>query len=595
MFADAEDASERTGRFEKYKAALTKGYATHVPGHMETGDTGQQVFRKAAVAPESSASTVQKAIASGDLQKSGVSAEIISSLQEQLARVELQKTSPTSDWQIGNPTQLYPYDLEAGAKILAPVLTPLRNRIPRGKGHGNAHEFRVINGFTGTGTGGLGLINPGISESTSNTFGPGSLGLARGPKMQISGYSVTVPYLSFSMSTDVSYQQQFAGVGFDDTRQLASNGLLWSSMLAEEHMLLGSRGTKSGFAGALAGPSFTATPRVANATVAGYTTGPGEVGSSATIVTLYIAVTTVAHWGESVPTVVTVGSSAAVSGDVIDLNITDVPGALGYRVYIGTSNAQGAGSGTQAGSTVYTGLFPASVSGPSAAPGLVAVQPGLKSGKLTVNFTGAGTAGVPNTGLNPVTTDSTASVNNYDGILTSVTGTGAGYVSRLNNTFSGVDGVNVGNTFSAAFSAMWTANKASPDEILGSGVDCKQVSDQLKTQSNSTYEIILNQDDAAGATVGTIVSSIWNPIARKKVMLTCHPWLDQGTMPILTWDLNLPNSNIASTFEVINTQDYLGIQWPQIQFLFEESSYWQGTFVNYAPAYSGAIQGIWAA
>lgn len=595
MFSDAENSGERTSRFERYKAELAKSLANPIPLRQERSPEGQPVYRKI-TAPESSTSVLQRALASGELSKS-ISADTVASLQEQLAQADLAKTSPTSDWTIGSPTNLYAYDLEAGAKILVPFYTPLRNRIPRLKGEGTAHEFRVINGFSGSGTGGLGLVSPAVSESTSNTFGPGSLGLARGPKIQVSGYSVSVPYQAFGMSTDVSWEQQFAGIGFDDTRQLAQNGLLWSSMLAEEHMLLGARGTKTGFAGALAGPTVTAAARTANATVAGYTTGPGEVGASGTIVTLYVAVTSVGHWGESVPTLVTIGSSAVVSGDVVDLTIADVQGAFGYHVYAGTSNSTGAGSGTQTGATVYTGLFPAQVSGPVGAPGITGPQSGTKTGKLTVNFTGAGTDGVPNAGLNPVTTDTTANAGHYDGLVTWCTGANAGYVNRVNNTFVGNDGANVGNTFSAAFSAMWAANKASPDEILGSGADCKQVSDQLKVAggSDGPYEIILSQQDVGGATVGSIVNAIWNPVCRRKVALNVHPWLDQGTMPIITWTMNLPNTNISDVWEVRNVQDYLGIQWPQIQYLYEESSYWQGTFYSKAPSYCGAIQGIWAA
>jgi hypothetical protein len=588
MFSDAENSVDRTARFESYKSELSKAIANPVPVRQERSASGQPIFRKSEAAPESLAQQVQKGALSGELQKAGASPELVASLTEQLARAELQKTSPTSDLQIGSPTMLYAYDLEAGAKILAPWMTPLRNRIPREKGVGTAHEFRRITGFTGSGTGGLGLISPGITESTSNTFGPGNVGLARGPKIQYTGDSVSVPYLSFSMSTDVSWQQQFAGIGFEDTRQLSQNALLWSSMSMEEHLLLGGRGTKSGFGGALAGPTFTATPRSSKTT--------GEVGCSATIVTLYVAVTTMGHWGESVPTVVTVGSSTMVSADVLDLTITDVPGALGYRVYIGTSNTQGAGSGVQANQTVYTGLFPAQVSGPVAAPGAIAAQPGTKAGVLTVNFTGAATAGVPNAGANPVTTDSTASANHYDGILSSCTDpTQSGYTTRLNNTFAGADGANVGNTFSTAFSAMWTKNKANPDEILAAGVDRKQISDQLKTQSSSNYEIVLNADDVSGATIGSIVNAVYNPVTNKRVALTVHPWLEAGTLPIISWALNLPDSNVSNTFTVFNVQEYLGITWPQIQFLYEESSYWQGSLVGYAPAWQGSIQGVLSA
>lgn len=568
MFSDAEGPQEIAERLERYKALLSK--AIDNPVAVERGEQPRSIRK---VGPSRS-SQLKKSIASGELLKAGASPETIASLQ-----AELQKTSPTSDIQIGSPTDLWAYDLEAPAKELKPFETPLRNRTPRKKGVGTAHQWRTITAITGSGTGGLGLINPGITESTTNTFGPGDLALARGPKIEYAGGTMSVPYLTFSMSTDVTWESYFAGVGFQDQRQLAATSLLQSSMSMEEHMLLGARGTASGFAGALAAPTATAAPRSSLTA--------GEVGCSSTIVTLYIAVTAVAHWGESAPTLITIGSSAVVSGDVVDVSITDVPGALGYHVYIGTSNTPSGG--------FYTGLFDAAVSGPVAAPGVAGVQPGLKSGKLTINFTGAGTAGVPNAGAHPATTDGTANANNYDGLLTYCTGADAGYVTRVNNTFAGADGTNVGNTFGEAFYALYASVKANPDEMFANGQDRKQVSDQLKTQGSSAYRLNLTAAEAGAATIGSIVNAVYNPVTGKEVALTVHPWLDQGTMPIVSWNLNLPNSNVSDVFSVFNVQDYLGVNWPAYQFLYESSSYWQGTYCCFAPAWCGAIQGIWKA
>lgn len=582
---ETPDSVEITRKFEKYKGALNKSLSN--PVAVEYGDTKQSI-RKCA---PSEGQQLRNLLASGDLTKSGLTSELVESVRNQLAQADLAKTSPTSDWTIGSPTNLWAYDLEEGAKILAPFYAPLRARLPRRRGNGTAHQFRTITGYTGSGTAGLGLISPGITESTTNTFGPGSNPLARGPKVQFAGSSVSVPYLSFSMSTDVSYQQQFAGIGFDDTRQLAANTLLWSTMLSEENLLLGGKGTLSGFSGAFPAPTVTAAPRSSLTS--------GEVGCSSTITTLYIAVTNVGHWGESAPTVLTVGSSAVVSGDVVDLSITDTPGTLGYNVYIGTSNSTGASTNAAGQAiTIYTGLYAATLSGPVAAPGTIGPMPGTKSGKLTINFTGAGTAGVPNAGNNPVTTDTTANANHYDGILSYCTGSGAGYVNRINNTFAGADGANVNNTFGNAFASLWQSVKANPDEVLASGLDRKQVSDQLKTNGGSSagaYRLELTAQEAGGATVGSIVNSMWNPVTGKEVALTVHPWLNQGTMPIISWQLPIPNSNVSDVFAVYNVQDYMAVDWAPIQFLYESSTFWQGTFVSYAPAWCGSIQGIFPA
>ncbi len=86
----------------------------------------------------------------------------------------------SKEWTLSNPvsTGLVPFDLEAPAKLLTPRPTPLRNAIPRVKGQGAARRFKVISGFTGTGTGGATTLQPGITESTTNV-GPGGLAYIR--------------------------------------------------------------------------------------------------------------------------------------------------------------------------------------------------------------------------------------------------------------------------------------------------------------------------------------------------------------------------------------------------------------------------------
>src|SRR5688500_5126416 len=141
---DTDDSVQITERFEQYKAALSTAIASPVLVH--PGATPGTI-EKAAAPADTPGSSLRKAIASGELEKSGVSAEVVESLRTQLAQADAVKTSPSPGLQIGNPTNLYAYDLEQGAKILAPRPTPLRNRIARRKGVGTAHEFRRITGF----------------------------------------------------------------------------------------------------------------------------------------------------------------------------------------------------------------------------------------------------------------------------------------------------------------------------------------------------------------------------------------------------------------------------------------------------------------
>ena len=134
------------------------------------------------------------------------------------------------EWTLTSPvsTGLVPYDLEAPAKLLTPRPTPLRNSIPRVKGQGGARRFKVISGFTGTGTGGQTTTQPGIAENGTNV-GPGGLAYVRGPYISYAGYDVTLSYVTTSLSDSVSWQAEYQGQGFQDIRSLSNTALLYST------------------------------------------------------------------------------------------------------------------------------------------------------------------------------------------------------------------------------------------------------------------------------------------------------------------------------------------------------------------------------
>lgn len=583
MFDDAENSLQIAERFESYKAELNKSANNPMPTPGVPTMDG----------PTNPLFDLQKSLGNAAVQKA-LSPELLESVRNSLAGADVQKDILVgSGGQLGGTGGLNAYDLEAPAKLLAPRPTPLRNRISRRRGVGTAHQWKTITGFTGTGTGGLGLMRPGITESTTTAFG--SVNYLRGPKISYAGTQSSAPYIQFGVSDQVSWAAQFSGQGYQDIRQLSQTSVLWSSMLLEERMLLGGRGTAGSFSGALASPAV-GTISILGANSSTFT---GEIGNTTVIPSFYVAVTAVGVWGESVPTVSAASTllSAVASGDVVVVPISPVTGATGYRVYAGVSNA----TGTVNGQTVYTGLFPAQVStgvaaGGAAGPGPGAIGTVPAAGTVHINFTGGGTGSLPNSGVNPVSTDTSASAQDYDGILSVCTGANSGYVKNINNTFAGADGANVGNSFSTAFASLYDSVKADPDEILANGSDRKQVSDQLKNEASASYRITVdNASQAHNAQIGALVTGVQNEVTGKMVDLTVHPWLPQGTMPIISWTLPLPDSNISDVWAVYNVQDYMAIEWPVTQFAYETSSYWYGTFVCYAPAWNAALTGIWKA
>lgn len=487
----------------------------------------------------------------------GLSPEALASVTSALAELKAQTPDLVKDITTSSPvsTGLVAFDLEAPAKLLTPRPTPLRNRLVRRRGIGTSHRFKRITGFTGTGTGGVGNIHPGIADTTQNNFAPAgasnALYYARGPKISYAGDDQVVPYSQFSVSDEVTWSAQFAGQGFQDIRQLSRTSLLYSSMLLEERMLLMGRGTASGFLGALAAPTgVTLTARTAAA---------GETALSGVTTNVYVKVTADAgDFGQSVlSTAANVGVSA---GQVVDVTCTLPAGATGVRVYVSTGAADpGDASRWYAGRSGYN-LF-------------------TLQGALPTSGTAAST----------ITADTSAYANGYDGILPICTGANSGYVNRLNAALSTTS---PGAEWQAAFASLYQSVKADPDRTLMNGSDRKQLSEALKGSSSSNYRLTVRQDEVSGVTIGDVVNTIVNEVTGKGVAVEVHPWMPQGNAVVMSDTLPIPDTQVSECWAVYNVQDLMGIDWPVTQFAYESSSYWFGTFVAYAPAWSGAITGI---
>lgn len=540
LFDGVTNKADLAEKFDAFRTALAEAPNTAKGDVALQRSEGGQVLVKT----ESQGAALTRLLSMDSINKA-LGAEQIASITDALQSADLQKdltlTTPLN-------TGYVAYDLEAPAKMLYPKPTPLRNKIPRGKGVGVAHQFKSIDGITGAAGSGLALPRPGITDASTAQFG--QLQLNRGAKISYAGSERTVPYKQFGLSSSVPFSAQFAGEGFMDARQVDQASVLYSSMLLEERLLLGGRGTGTAFAGALAQPTgVTATARAAAA---------GETPISGAGANVYVKVTGKSIYGESVPSAV--ATVAVAAGQVVDVKVgNDVAGALGYNVYVGTGATADPGDASRwyAGTTGYNTFT---------------VQGALPT---------AGTA-VPTAG------DSSASALDYDGILTVCGGAGAGAVNTLNAAFSTA---NPGTEFQQVFAQMYGANLADPDEVLLNGFDRKQLSDLLKTASSANYRLTID-NDGSGKSIGNVVTGLVNEVTGKMVDLTVHPYLPQGNAPVISWTLPFPDSNVDQLWSVKNVQDYMAIQWPVIQNSYDTSTYWFGTFFCYAPKWQGMVRGI---
>ena len=535
-------------RHEEYLGELSKALSAPRSFNGETigGDVSSQI--EALVSNKSLSPDAVASLNNALAAQRGATADIAK---------EITLTQPLS-------TSFAAFDLEAPAKLLTPRPTPLRNKLPRKRGVGTSHRVKRILGYTGTGTGGQGNIWPGITETTQNNFAPGASNpfyLERGPQISYTADDLVLPYNSYSLSDQVSFDANFSGMGYQDLRQLSSTSTLYATMLMEERMLLFARGTASGYSGALSAPATVTL------------TSPVATGSQTALAaaTYYVYVTANAGisgsgFGESV--VSTVQSTAVASGDVLAISWTAVTGAVGYNIYVGTT--------TGTANCTFQGV----------AQGTSAVIQGATATGLTGNNFAYSTSGAAASRAN---SDTSAYATGYDGILPTVLGANTGYNNAINSTFSTS---NPGVEYQTVFYNLYNNVKADPDEILINGADRKQLSDSIKNGSTANYRLNLTQNEAGDYVGGATIGALYNEITGKMVPLTVHPWLQQGVSPVLSYTLPIPDTEVSDVWSVINVQDYMGIQWPVVQFSYDFSTYFRGTFFCYAPAWNGAVSGI---
>lgn len=540
MFSDATTSVERGERFEQYKGGLADAIQRHDAGHDRfVPKAGNGSIIKGG---PGSVDSLAERVAS--ITKS-LSPEDAASITAELQAVKAAQADLQKDWTFAGPSgvQLVPYDLEEPAKLLVPRFTPFRNDVTRTKGQGTGRQFKRILGFTNAGVGGVPDLTPFMNSEVAPTGAQnqwGSLTLRRGQKISYAADQQTVPYEEMGYSDQVNFKAYFSSLGFEDVRQLSQTALLWSHLLGEEKAMYYARGTATPYAGAIAAPIIG---------IVGSTTG----GSIATGQTLSVKVTAKGGFGESVvsnaPTYATTTSTSSIAVTVS----TEPAGSMGvYNLYVGP-----------AGSETF--------------------QTSFSSNTFTLTTYATGGAAFP-------TADSSADPNGFDGFLTSVLNPANGAsVTRVNGALNATPG----KDFQTLFINMWNLVFADPDEAWTTAAVRNALGNQLIASGSSNYRITLS-DSGDGKVLGQMVSGILNHASPngKMVDLRVHPYAPAGTVFVRSKTLPIPDSEVGETSQMIMVQDYMSVDWPQIQFTYDQSTYTFGTMIHYAPKWNGALVGI---
>jgi hypothetical protein len=259
---------------------------------------------------------------------------------------------------ISTGTGIVGYDLQAPAKSLYPVVTPIRNRLPRVMGPtGTATHWVQINAIIGSGYDAMGWVPEG----------------QRAAQMSYNTSAKSAPYVTLGEEDAVTYEAISAARGFEDVQARMTMRLLQKMMLKEEMAIL------AGNAGAANGGISLGTP----ATPTLSASGSGATLAAATYSVIVVALTLEGWQNSSATTGVATsqaitgadgksftlsgGSSnkssnatqALTLGQTLFASVPAIQGAVAYAWYVGT-----AGNETlQAITTINSAAFSAPLAG----------------------------------------------------------------------------------------------------------------------------------------------------------------------------------------------------------------------------------------
>jgi len=445
---------------------------------------------------------------------------------------------------ITTSTGLVFYSLEPQAKLLYPVLTPFRNIIPRvgstTGGFGTAEHWKTITGINSTN------IYAGVQEGQRNkTTTP-----TENDQM--------ASYVTLEMEGAVSFQADWAGMGFDDVKALSILNNLQNLMLQEENVIL--NGNTSLQLGTANTPTFATNATggsisdgstnyayVVGLTAFGFQAAGGQqvpVSSGATL-TPVVSRTNVdastTTYGNGIGHVSAAGGPFTTSGgNLSTVTLTVVPkvGEFGYAWFWGTTS--GAGNAQ-----------------------LVAV-----TSEPTVTFSANTTATYPanSTGLS---TDNSTNAVAFDGLITQALNNNGYYKNLAGNTLT-ADGFGGVVEIDAALKYFWDTYRLAPTDIWCDSQTIRDITKHVLAGSSNPgfrYDMAPNVQSAGGMIAGNLVTTYVNKYGVNGALginLHIHPNMPTGT---IYFDMTrLPDgwnhSRVGAPRRIKTRQEYRQIEWP---------------------------------
>jgi hypothetical protein len=495
---------------------------------------------------------------------------------------ELQKSITTAN-------NLSAYDLQAPAKNLYPVQTPIRNTLPRTSGIGTATNWRVVRNIIGSGFDAMGWVPEG--QRTTN--------------MSYTTQSLSASFKTLGEEDRASYEAINAGRGFEDIRARMTMRLLQKLMLKEESAIIGGNTSV-----ALNGVYDTGTSSFSIPTPIPTLSASGSGATLTASANYYVKVVALTYEGYRNSTVgsgvaiaqlitgsdgasyVLYGGSSAISaasaaqavtlGQTLFMSCTPVNGAVAYAWFIGTSNGVG-GTKLQAITTInsYARSTPllTTTQADNASVNVGAPTPRSLDNDNSAN--GLAFDGLLYNAFNP------SSGAYIKSLATGTAGTGSGLTSSGRGSIVEIDDMLI---------SMWNNNQLSPTVIYCNAQEIRSISNKVLGNASAPlvrYNVGENASSMQLA-ASPFVDTYFNPITKQPLRIEVHPNVPPGT--ILSWADDLPaqyqSSEVPNVAEIRARQDYYQIDWPVTSRNQAVGVYCEEVLVCYAPFAIGVINNI---
>lgn len=434
-------------------------------------------------------------------------------------------------------TGLVAYDLQAPAKNLYPVLTPIRNSLPRVKGAGGtATNWKQITSIAGSGYDASGWVPEG----------------QRSARMSYTAVDKSATYRTIGEEDSVTDEAVWAGRGFEDVQATAIMRLLQKTMLKEENAIFGGNAS------------------VALGTPTAPTTSTATTGGTIVAATYNIAVVALSHEGYL---------NSSLAGGVATSQV--VTGADGdtFTVKGGSSNKSSTAAQATTGSTSTLSASTPAIRGAVAYAWYVGTAGNEKLEAITTinSVTLTALVGGAQQALTAITADNSRNdTYGFDGLLyAAFNSSNLAYFRSLPTGTAGVGTVLTASSrgsvaeIDVMLKAMWDTYRISVEEIFVNSQELKNISDKVLSSSGAPL-VRFNADMEGGVkvTAGNVVGSYFNPFNAEggvEIPIKIHPTLAAGTL--VGRAKNLPahyqSNHTPNVAEVHVQQEYHQIDWPR--------------------------------